>query len=180
MLLVLVAAILLEAVSLIQYFYARNGLREEADARVQSEMQAAQLKMDHIFSTIEDNVQGIAYILPQRLDHPENIPDIIRLLMENKPIIANGFIAFTPDYLSGKGRWYEPVVTRTPEGLVLHEVGSADHDYFQAEWYRHGRENDSCLWSEPYYDNAGAKAMLVSCTYPGANARTNARNNNRT
>jgi Signal transduction histidine kinase involved in nitrogen fixation and metabolism regulation len=43
------------------------------------------------------------------------------------------------------------------------QIGSAQHDYFDAEWYREPLATEKGHWSNPYYDEAGAKDIL--CTY---------------
>ena len=166
LLLILVAAILLETVGIIQYLFAKNGLREEADARAQSEMLVTQLKMDKFFHTVENNVQGIAYVLIDRFDSPDGFQEIIRLLMENNPEIVNGFVAFKENYYPEYGTWYEPVISRLPEGLVLHQVGSADHDYFATDWYRVPFETGNAFWSEPYFDKDGVQKLVITYSIP--------------
>ena len=164
--LVLVAAVLLEVIGLVQYFYSRRALREEADSRAESEMVATQLRMENTFITVENSAGGLSWVFTDKLDTPDEIPEIIRLLMENNPIIANGFIAYAPDYLPGKGHWYEPVVSRLPEGLVLHQVGSADHDYFAEPWYQVPMESGKGYWSEPYFDKDGVRKLVVTFSVP--------------
>ena len=164
--LVLIAAVLLEVIGLVQYFYSRRALREEADSRAQSEMVATQLRMENTFITVENSAGGLSWVFTDKLDTPDEIPEIVRLLMENNPIIANGFIAYAPDYLPGKGHWYEPVVSRLPEGLVLHQVGSADHDYFAEPWYQVPMESGKGYWSEPYFDKDGVRKLVVTFSVP--------------
>ena len=165
-LLVLVAGILLETIAVIQYVYTKRGLLEEANARAQSEMEVTQLKIDNFFGKLENNIQGVSYVLSSRFDTPEAFVPILKLLMEKNPEIVNSFVAFTPDYYRSKGRWYEPVVSRFTEGLVLHQVGGPDHDYFATEWYQVPFNTGASYWSEPYFDKDGVQKLVITYSIP--------------
>ena len=166
LLLILVAAFLVEIIGLIQYTYSKAGLKEEADARARSEMVATQLRMDNTLMMVENNVLGVSWVFTDKLNAPDDIPPIIQTLMENSPVIANGFIAFLPDYYPEHGHWYEPVVSRWAEGLTLHQVGGEEHDYFAADWYKVPMETGESFWSEPYFDKDGVRELVVTFSVP--------------
>lgn len=164
--LVLVAALLLEAIGLIQYYYSKKGLTEEAEARAKSELTASQFRMNNIFLMVENNVRGISWAIADNLYNPDRIPELITMMMQNNSVIANGFIAYEANYYPDRGFWYEPVVSRWPEGLILHQVGSADHDYFHTDWYSVPLETGQPFWSEPYFDKDGVRELVVTYSVP--------------
>ena len=166
LLMVLLAALLLEVTSLIQYFYAKKGLRKEADSRAQSEMTATRLRIENYTLSVENDARLLSWAMSDFLDNPDELPALITKMMDNNPVIANGFVAFKDNYYPQYGRWYEPVVTRLPEGLVLHQVGSQEHDYFSADWYIKPMQTGDGYWSEPYFDKDGVKKLVVTYSVP--------------
>jgi sigma-B regulation protein RsbU (phosphoserine phosphatase) len=63
--------------------------------------------------------------------------------------------------------WFEPYASQRADGRIeTSQIGSASHDYFQAEWFIKGLEDGGGYWSEPYYDDMGAKEILCSYVLP--------------
>jgi len=165
----IVAAIVLEGTACVQYFSSRAALQQEAERRAMSELRRAELEVNVVAAEVEMSVKSMALMAGKNLHAPQRLYDILQIMVLHTPNMTGAGFTFDPYYYKPQ-KWFEPycceVVSGDKSDIRCGQIGGEDHDYFQAEWYRHGRENDSCLWSEPYYDNAGAKAMLVSCTYP--------------
>ena len=49
---------------------------------------------------------------------------------------------------------------------MYRQIGSAEHDYHNATWYREGLTSMGGTWTEPYIDDAGSKMMVCSYTMP--------------
>ena len=171
---ILVAAVVLEATSCIQYFYSRAGIRAEAEQRALSELQRAELEINVVTIEIETAAKMLVMLAERNIDNPDSIANATRILLNTVDKISSAGIACVPGYFPAKGHWYEICSSRdTCNGapcIYTRQIGGPDHDYFRAEWYNNGMTIDSCWWSEPYYDNAGAKAMTVSCTHPIRNS----------
>ncbi|MBQ4192047.1 MAG: hypothetical protein II647_01625, partial [Bacteroidales bacterium] len=71
--LILVAAITLEATGLIQYFFATKGLQEEAERRTNSEMQQVSGEIENITYSVEKSVQSMSWIIGRELSHPDSM-----------------------------------------------------------------------------------------------------------
>ena len=58
------------------------------------------------------------------------------------------------------------VVRREDGSLVDIVLGSATHDYFNSAWFGPVIRTGQAGWSEPYYDESGAKTQLVTYAHP--------------
>ena len=170
LILVLTAAILLEVTSLVQFLFVRKGLLEEAEGRAQSEMTVACLKIENTSLTVEKDTKGISWAYGDRNKDVAGFMDLVRIMMDNNPVIVNGFIAFREGYFPSEGKWYEPVLSRIDGQYNLHNVGAADHDYFNTDWYRIAAETGDGYWSEPYFDKDGVQSMVVTYSVPVHNS----------
>ncbi len=165
--LILVAAITLEATGLIQYFFATKGLQEEAERRTNSEMQQVSGEIENITYSVEKSVQSMSWIIGRELSHPDSMFVYIKRLMEFTPSVANSAVAFVEDFYPSKGHWYEPLIARRENGnLESIVLGSESHDYFKSSWYTEPVRTGKGCWSEPYYDESGAKTYVVTYAYP--------------
>lgn len=167
---IVVAAVFLELIACIQYFYSRNGIREEASNRASSELRRAELEINIVTRELETAVTDMALMAQYALNSPDSLMALTKLIVERTPNMAGAAIAFVADYFPSQGKWFEAyshkVVSDNGFGVETKQIGSANHDYLQSEWFNNGLTIDSCWWCEPYYDNAGALEMLVSCSCP--------------
>lgn len=164
---ILVAAIVLETISCIQYFYSRAGIRAEAEQRAQSELRRAELEINVVMVEMEAAAKMLAAEAEQHIDNPDSIAAATRMLLQTIGNVSSAGVACKEDLFPEKGHWYEMCSSRQPDGTIYtRQIGGPDHDYFQTEWFHNGLTFNGCKWSEPYMDEYGACTMVVSCTYP--------------
>ena len=167
LMLIVVAAVMLETTSLIQYYYTKKGLREEAIQRAESELAVKRLEIEKMTGSVEVSTDNTAWILEERLDRPEEFMDVFHKMLEANPIIIDGFIGFTSGYYPEHEHWYEPLLARRTDGSYDEMVlGSEGHDYFKADWYTTPLQTGRSYWSEPYYDESGGRTMVVTYSRP--------------
>lgn len=170
--LLLVAAVALEAIACIQYFYSRAVIRDQAVYRAKAELRAAELEINVATAEMEAAAKMLAMMAEHNLSEPRAIYGCTQTLLETLPNVESAGVAFIADYYPQQGRWYEicssriPATDSVPAKIYTRQIGSASHDYLQAEWFHSGLTRDSAWWSEPYMDEVGAQKMVVSCSYP--------------
>ena len=168
--LLLIAAVALEMIACIQYFYSRAAIKNEAYERARAELRAAELEINVATAELEAAAKMLSMMAEHSLDNPEAMYGCTRMLLQTLDNVESAGVAFVPDYYPQCGRWYEVCSSRTEKegeaAIYTRQIGSANHDYFQMEWFRNGLQYDSAWWSEPYMDDAGAGAAVVSCSYP--------------
>ena len=166
----LVAGLVLEATACLQYFYSRTAIQHEAENRARAELRAAELEINAATAELEAAAKMLTNMVELSLDYPEGMYTCTSTLVETLDNVESAGVAFIADYYPSKGRWYEICSSRISSGdsarIYTRQIGNKDHDYFQAEWFNNGLTIDSTWWSEPYRDDAGARAMVVSCSYP--------------
>ncbi len=166
----IVAAVVLECTSCLQYFFNRNTIRRETLAHAQSELRKVELEVNVHAVQFETAVKMLAMLAEKNLNSPDSMLSATRTIVSMMDNIHSADIAFVADYYKTKGKWFEACSSHeVVDGQVVvdtREIGNANHDYFQAEWFHNGLTIDSCHWCEPYYDDAGAKQLTVSCSYP--------------
>lgn len=105
--------------------------------------------------------------IENNLGSPEQVYKALEKELKMNPYVMGYFSAFEADFFPQQGRWFEPyVVRRDSNRLEKVQVGSEHHDYLQREWYKKGLVAEKGYWSEPYFDDDGAHAMLCSYVLP--------------
>ena len=160
--------VVLFIVSLSYYFYMRNDTLRGAKARSEFALENAENMILSRLGKIQTVVNSMQPLVEYALDDPDAMFDIARHTMESSSRIMGSGIAFKEDYYPQKGHWYEIYVGHQAgcDTLVTQQVGSAEHDYFQMEWYQSGLAAEKGVWSNPYYDNVGGKSYMMSYAVP--------------
>lgn len=164
---IVTVAVLLELISTIQYMFARRGIREEVEHRAETELRVKNLEIQKVMVTVETVISNTVWAAERMLEQPDSLYPILRRMVEQNPTIVGAGLMFKADYYPQYGRWFEPYVAKRSDGTIeAAQIGSASHNYFEAEFYRNGIRAGKGRWSEPYYDNAGALMMLCTYTIP--------------
>lgn len=166
-----IAALMIQVSGAVQFFFARNGIRQEVDVRAQSEMKMKSMEIQHMLSSVESAVYNINTMLVWTLDQPENIYPVLEEFVKCNTNIQGCALAFEPGFFPDQGRWYEPYVLRGANGEFSRmQIADSLHDYHNMSWYKEGLVADSGRWTEPYIDNEGAQGVICTYTFPVKNA----------
>ena len=164
---IIVAAIVLEAISCTMYFTSRVAIRHEAEQRAKTELRKAELEIDVHAIEMETAAKALALLAEKNLAHPDSMYAATRLAVSTLSTNTSMAVAFIPDYYPSYGRYFEICSSRFSEdSIYTRQIGSADHDYTRMEWWQNGFVHDGCWWSEPYLDDSGSQTMVVSCSCP--------------
>ena len=168
--LLIIAALVLEATNCFQYFYSHHAINREAVHRAQTELQKAELEINVITAQSEMSVKNLALLAERYLQYPDSMANLTRIAVATTPNMYGAALAFEPNFYKDKGKWYEmyscEIELGNKDSIKTEQIGSIHHNYLELEWYQNGITIDSAFWCEPYYDDAGAVNMVVSCSYP--------------
>ena len=163
----IVAAVLLEAISTLQYFTSRSATRHEVELRAKAELRKAELEIELHTVEMETAAKTLALLAEKNLNNPDSIYAATRLAVSTLRNNTSMAVAYVPDYFPKYGRFFEACSSRFSEdSIYTRQIGSAEHDYTKMEWFQNGLTIDSCWWCEPYLDDSGSQTMVVSCSYP--------------
>ena len=162
---ILVAAMVLEAISCLMYFTSRVAIRHEAEQRAKTELRRAELEIDVHAIEMETAAKTLALLVEKHVDQPDYIFSATRLVVSTLRENTSLAVAYIPGYF--KDEYFEACSSRISEdSIYTRQIGSAEHDYTQMEWWQNGFVHDSCRWCEPYLDDSGSKTYVVSCSHP--------------
>ena len=169
---IVVAAAVLELTACIQYFYSRAGLRAEAEMRAASELRKAELEIEKHTVEMEAAAKTLAMLAEKHVNCPDSIFAATRSIVQAIGNTSSVAVAYVPGYFPKKGRYFEACSSRiSKDSIYTRQIGSAEHDYTQLEWFRNGLTIDSCWWCEPYLDDSGSQTWVVSCSHMAETAQ---------
>lgn len=160
LLIIIIAALLLEIMSGIQYYSMHEMMSEQLEKRAESELTMKAILIKNMLNQTENALEDYFWNLRQRLVKPDSINLVTKSLLSTNPEIMNCWVAFTPHYYSEKGRLFEPCAKRQGEEIVIYQVGGNDHDYTHMEHYCKAAESNDYHWTDPYYDDV----IVTTCS----------------
>lgn len=164
---IVTVAVLLELIFIIEYQFARRGIRKDVEHRAETELRLKNLEIQKVMVAVETAISNTVWAAERELERPDSLYSVVRRMVEQNPTIVGGGLMFKADYYPQKGHWFEPYVAQRPDGTIEEaQIGSASHNYHEAEFFLNGIKAGKGRWSEPYYDDAGAKMMLCTYTIP--------------
>ena len=166
LLLVIVAAVTLEATSLVQYFSSRRLLMQEASLRAESELRGTRNEIMDIVDQAEAAVHNSIWITRWCLDYPDSLAVVSRRIVEENPSVMGSTIALVPGYNKDLPL-FSPYVCRTPDGgTELKSLATEEYDYPSQEWFTEPLNYGIGYWSEPYIDEGGGEILMTTYSVP--------------
>ena len=173
LMLVIVAAILLEVMGGAQYFLATYGTEAELLDKASRDMDQS-LRVAAVKGEVESALRNVLSEVEASIDEPKNFYKIANRLVINNPNIVGAGVAFRPDYYKhqGKERLYAPYVYDRQPDVTLKKKKTATpmvtstllpFDYTDREWFNTPLANGKSLWTQPYVDKGGTH--IIMCTY---------------
>ena len=165
LLIVIVAALILELISGIQYRYMHGIMKDEMEHRAESELIIKAIITRRVVDNTERSLKSHIMEVKKGLGQPDSLMGIVGSIAKYTSNIIGCGIAFKPDYYSEKGRLFEPYALQTDSGIVCRQIAGDRFDYTKDGFYRDIMEKGENRWVGPY-DDVYLKARLISYAVP--------------
>ena len=165
LLIVILAALLLELLSAVQYYYTHRLMEQELEKHAEMELTTKAIIMKRIIEDTEHNLKSHIMEVKHNLAYPDSLPGIVMQIAKYSPYLQGCGIAFTPGYYKEKGELYEPYALRTDSNIVCLQVANEKFDYTKDGFYRDIQEKKNNSWVGPY-DDIYLEQRLISYAVP--------------
>ena len=162
---IIAAAVLLEIISAVQYYYTRSLLAEELEHRAESEMTTKAIIVKNSLNMSEISLQGHIRDVKRNLSRPDSVFKALEWVLRTHPNVVGCGVAFAPYFYPEKGRLFEPYAYRENGEVKTMQAAGEKHDYTKAGFYKEGIVADGPLWTDPYVDEI-FEIPMVSYTVP--------------
>ena len=162
----IVAAATLAATSVIQYYFARKSIREEATDLAQGELRCTRYQIMDIINQAESAVRNSEWIARWCLEYPDTLALVADRLVRDNPVVMGSTVAVVPGYYKKRPQ-LAPYVYRNAAGeLEVKSLATADYNYSAKPWFTKPLETGEGYWSEPYIDIGGGEVLMTTYSLP--------------
>ena len=165
LIIIIVAAILLQGLSAVQYYYTRSLLADELEKRAESELSIKAIIIKTSLNLSENSLMGHVWDLKRNLFHPDSSFTVVEWVLKFHPYLTGSWVAYVPDYFPEKGRLYEPYACWNHDEIKSIDLASKGHDYTQNPYYKAVYASDTPMWTDVYHE-ALSDMTLVSYVHP--------------
>lgn len=159
--------LLMSFISSLIYLFAQKEITDLTSVHYQDILETTNDKVEGMLDKVEVSAVNNLAEIQESLETPEEVLNALEKELLLNPHIVGYGVGFNPDYYPEKGHWFEPYVARRDNGQIERlQIGSEQHDYLNAKWFRETLETGKGQWSDPYYDEAGAKTILCTFSAP--------------
>ena len=163
---VIVALATLEATSLIQYYFSRKSIYDEATRRAEGQLEVTNLKITDVLDQVETTARNNVWPVRKTLDFPDSLSVLARRIVESNPSVSGTAIAVAEYFYPQKGRLFAPFAFRNGDRIDTLQLGRESYGYPEKEWFVKPVETGEGYWSEPYYDAGGGEMLMTTYSLP--------------
>ena len=162
---IIAAAVLLQVISAVQYYYMHSLLAEELEYRAESELTTKAIIVKNSLNMSEVSLRGHIRDIKRNLSRPDSVFKAAEWVLRTHPNVVGCGVAFVPNYYPEKGRLFEPYAYRENDEIKTMQAAGEKHDYTKSGFYKEGIASNGSLWTDPYVDEI-FEIPMVSYTVP--------------
>ena len=163
--LIVLAAILLEMVSGLQYYYMHDILDHELERHAETELTLKCVLTKSTLNMAENSLKGHIWDIERNIAHADSMYDAVEWVLRSHPNLLGCGIAFVPYHYPEKGRLYEPYALWQNGEVVRKQIAGENHDYTKVTAFSKAFHSDKPTWTDPYMDDITGK-RIVTYTLP--------------
>ena len=163
---IIFAALLSQAFNVVQYVYTRRKIQQQTVEKTYNDMAKMQ-NIVNLQTSVESAVHATMGDVRISLDDPDRFYGIVSRLVSNNDHIVGSAIAMRPGFYPDKDSLFAPFAF--PENKDLKgqpRTKLLPYDYTQQDWFAIPFENDSAIWTEPYFDKGGSDLLIRTFSLP--------------
>ena len=165
LLIIIIAALLLELVSATQYYYTHRMTEEVLEKRAEGELTLKAILIKGMLNRQEDVLRNHVWDIARNASNADSVRQAVTRMVLFNPNVKGGGMCFVPNYFSSKDRLYELYSTWYDEEerkVITQQIASERHDYTQSSFWKEAMAVDDYVWVDPYIDNEGAGGLITS------------------
>ena len=148
----------------------RKAIREFYSEIYRNKMLITKEYTRRVISDVYVAVTNNVYYLEHTLDNPDEHKATMERIVRSGTRVRSCGISFIKDYYyPKKEHHFCPYAWRNitkPDVIYTQDLGDADLEYLNANWFLDMVKNDSAQWSEPFYDSYDNKTALSAYMMP--------------
>lgn len=160
------AGLILATIIAYSYFTARGLLLEELEAKARYMALSTAHRIEIFEKSVEKIAQGAARTFQESDGSKEAAYRLLHRVVEENDEVFGSAIAFNPEGHGSEKIYSAPYVHRKHDQLIEKDIGEENYRYDVWDWFTLPRDMGQAIWTEPYFDEGGGNALMVTYAVP--------------
>jgi sigma-B regulation protein RsbU (phosphoserine phosphatase) len=118
-------------------------------------------EIEEILRSVEEGTRLLASTLEHTTISPAELEQVIRAFVEGNPKLYGSAAAVSPERQA-----YAPYFYRQGKETKRVDLAANSYRYWEKDWYVAAASSGQPRWSEPYFDEGGGDALMVTYSVP--------------
>ncbi len=163
---ILGAGLILATITGYSYVTARGLLEEELESKGRYMALATANRIETVVKGVERSCEGLVLALTQTDRSLERIYAIQRAMLRENDEIYGTTVAIAPVGEGATKTYKAPYVYRKDGELIGFDLAQNNYLYDVWDWYALPRDLKRPIWTEPFFDEGGGDALMVTYGIP--------------
>ena len=165
---IIAAAILVELITAVQYYYAHRMLHEQLDNRAEIELRLKAILIKGLLNVREKTMIEHVWDIHRNISNADSMFDVTKRIIMNSPEMMGSCLAFVPNYYPEKGKLFEPYAYKEGNTIKVKQLAEeGKHDYTHHPAFQRMTKEMTPFWSDPYQYKTDSTVMsLTTFSYP--------------
>ena len=159
---VLGAGLVLATVSVFTFFQARDLLRKQQREVIARAMEATANRIEIVEGSVAKVVQGLALSVDDLDPGPRKAAELLQRAVVRNPEVVGAGVAYDPETYGHVA----PYAYQDGDLIRVKDRGRGDAAYEVWDWYQIPFQTRDLGWTEPYYNEDGARMLTATYSVP--------------
>ncbi|MDY0189235.1 MAG: SpoIIE family protein phosphatase [Desulfuromonas sp.] len=160
------STLILGAVLINTYLFSKRVIVTQAEEQSRTRGREVANKLAAMIKPVEQAAHNIALAMEDSSLTSQEISSLTRRVVESNRDVFGMAIAFEPYGFAYDQLIFAPYSYRSAGKVKSIMFGSPTQHYFYLDWYQLCKELEQPVWTEPYFDTDGSKALMVTYSVP--------------
>ena len=152
LIIIIAAALLLQGILAVQYYYTRSLLADELEKRAESELSVKAVIIKNSLNLSENTLKGHIWDLKRNLFHPDSSYNVLDWVLTYHSNLTGCWVTYVPDFFPEKGRLFEPFIWWNQGKMSRTDVAAEGYDYTQNRYYKAVYASNTPMWTDAYHE----------------------------
>ena len=159
--LTVLAALLLELISGIQYYYMHGILSRELEKHAEIEITMKAMLTKSTLNLAVNSLEGHIWDIMLNLNNPDSMYSVSERVLRSHPYLLGCGMAFVPNYYPNEGRLFEPYAYWENGKVKKKQVAVEQHDYTKSISFLRACYSEKPSWTDAYEDVVTGTRMVT-------------------
>ncbi len=155
----------------VAYHIATQGLKSEADKRINQTLDIAVDALDNELQGVEDAAANtVQYLRTNFPDSDQEMTEFLKVVILSNSFIQGSNLGYNPD--ANGGRRYAPYILANKDTCIVQDLALSQPRYAtESPWYAHAAQQGRSMWNKPVREINGTNIITYSMPFTDANNR---------